>query len=484
MTTRSHPRRAADYQRMNDATATLIEKSIPAYNEELHRDMIQECMSVVDCAENLGLVYPKSSDEGESPFLKPWTIRNLHRERAYYTMKYSNPMIYHIPPLLGHLKRRLNVYQGRVAEYIPCYMMNLNRVVLAKLDPPYYDNIGDGVLGQLVLQGDRRMRLSSANVFMPGAARHRSLHHGADTVKAYFEHTWWHFPMPQGMRDTSCLHNLVYHSHNRVKQVVRLRKTLARVLKIGRRDTRTILNNGKAMACTHVLVSLLVDDGREPTSETRWILMRDAISQFVKKDCILNAVLVEPDISRQKFSVMTGHVGPPMQPIDGSILRTVVSVANWFAMRNAGPESSLTKVGSIEEVVERVEKIIDCNGGPDGVLDIPWKFSQGDIKRIIDGFCPLYVRVGGSVYHTPPPVASFALAKQFALLDNQLAVGAIVRMFDLIEPSVKKWKFNTTLSLIYKDNNPTSTSFPDALLTHVPRLAGESTLSRMVYCQI
>lgn len=483
MTARRLPR-TADYKREKDSTATLIEGSIPAYNERLLMDMIQECMSVVDGAEKLGLVDPKPSGDAESPFLKPWTIRNLHHERAYYTMKFSNPVIYHIPPLLGHLKQRLRMFRTSVAEYVPCYMMNLNRVVLAKFNPPYYDNIGDGILGQFVLQGGMRMRLSSANVFMPGAAQHRSLRCGPDTVKAYFAHAWWHFPLAQGMRDASCLHNLVYHYPSRVRQVVRLRKTLVRVLKIGRRDSRAILNNEKAVACAHVLASLLVDNGRTLASEKRWILMRDGMSSLVKEDHILNAILVEPDITQPKFCVMMGHIGSPMQFADGSILSTAVSIANWSAMRDAGPESSLTEVGSIEEVAERVEKTIGNNGGPEGVFELPWKFTHGDVKRVIDGFSPLYVRAGGTVYHTPPSVASFVLAKQPSLLDNQSAVGVIARMFDTVEPSAKKWDVNAIGSLIVKENKPSSASFSDALLAHVPRLAGESALSRMIYCQL
>ena len=482
MTERSISRKA-DYQRMNDATTTLIEKAVPAYSKQLHMDMIQECMSAVDGAEKLGLLDTKQSSDLDSPFLKPWTIRNAHGEPAYYTMKFSGPMIYHIPPLLGHLKIRLNVYPGRIAEYVPCYTMNLNRVVLAKFDPPYYDNIGNGILGQFVLQSGKRMRLSSANVFMPGGAQHRPLQHGGNVARMYFEHYWWHFPMARGMLDMSCMHNLVYHSHSRVKQVVRLRKTLLRVLKIGRRDSRIIINSEKPVDCIHVRVSLLVDNGMTLLPEKRWILARGSMASFIKEGSILNVVLVEPDIAQPNICVMMGHVGSPMQFADKSILSVAVSIASWSVMRDAGPESSLTRLGRVDEIVERVAKIIDNNSAPDSVLHIPWRFRQGDIKSVIDDFCPLYVRTKGEVFHTPPPVASFVLSTQPPLLNSRSAVGIIARMFGLVEPTVKKWKLDTVMSLIAGGKRTTSATFLDTLLTQVPRLAGESALFRMLHFQ-
>lgn len=287
--------------------------------------------------------------------------------------------------------------------------------------------------------------------------------------------------MARGIRDTSCLHNLVYHSHSRVKQVVRLRKTLLRVLKIGSKDSRFILNNGKTVACTNMHVSLLVDDGMTLSSEKRWILMRDSLSSFVKEGHIINAILVEPDISQRNFSVMIGHIGPPMQFTDRSILNVAVSIANWSAMRDAGPKSSLTMLGDINEITGRIAKTIDGDNSPDCVLEIPWRFNQGDIKGIIDDFCPLYVRTKGQVFHTPPPVASFVLSRQPSLLNSRSAVGTIVRMFDLVEPTLKKWDWDTVLHLAAGDKTTTSATFLNALLTQVPRLAAESALFRMLH---
>ena len=475
-------RRKAGYQRNNDATTTLIEKLIPKYNEQLQRDMIQECMAVVDGAQDVGILSTPSGDH-DSPLLKPWTIRNAHGEPAYYTIKFSDPVIYHIPPLLGHLKRRLKIFREQIAEYVPCYMMNLNRVVLAKFVPPYYDNIGDGIIGKFVLKAGRRMQLSSANVFMPGASQHEPISHGRKTAEMYFEHAWWHFPGASDVRDTSCLHNLVYHSNNRVKQVVRLRKTLLRVLKIGKMETRNILNDGRPVACMHVQVSLLVDNGRTLSSEKRWILMHRSVAEVVKEGHVINAVLAEPDLARPKLSIVMGCVGSPMQISDKAILSTAISIAIWTAMRDGGPESSLTKVGSIEETTERVAETVSNNDGPTKVLEMPWSLSQGDVKRIIDGFRPMYVRTGEWVYHIPPPIASFVLARQPALLDNYSAAYSIARMFDLVEPSVKGCKSKAIYSLIVKAKNEPRW-FPNALLAHVPALVGESAMSRMFYFHV
>lgn len=475
-------RRKAGYQRNNDATTTLIEKLIPEYKEQLQRDMIQECMAVVDGAQDVGILSNSSGDH-DSPLLKPWTIRNAHSEPAYYTIKFSNPVIYHIPPLLGHLKRRLNIFRGQMAEYVPCYMMNLNRVVLAKFVPPYYDNVGDGIIGKFVLKAGRRMQLSSANVFMPGASQHEPLSRGSKTVEMYFEHAWWHFPGTCDVRDTSCLHNLVYHSNNRVKQVVRLRKTLLRVLKIDKRETRNILNDGIPVACMRVQVSLLVDNGRALSSEKRWILMRSSVAEVVKEGHVINAVLAEPDLARPKLCIVMGYVGSPMQITDKAILSTTVSIAIWTAMRDGGPESSLTKVGSVEETTKRVAETVGNNDGPTKVLEMPWSLSQGDVKRIIDGFRPMYVRTGEWVYHIPPPIASFVLARQPVLLDSHSVTDSIARMFDLVKPRVKDWKNKAIYSLIVKAKNEPRWS-PDTLLAHVPALAGESIMSRMFYFHV
>lgn len=477
-------RKKADYQTKNDATTTLLEKMIPAFRKRLQQDMIQECIATVDSACKIGLV-DRSPGDYESPFLKPWTIRNLHGEPAYYTIKFSNPVIYYVPPLLGRLKWRIKTYQRRDIEYLPCYMMNLNHVILAKFDPPtdHYGSIGDGIQGQFALHKGKKMKFSSTNVFMPGSSQHQPLRQGTDVPSRYFEHSLWHFPGAGDTPDTSCRHNLVYHSGDRVKQVLRLRKTLLRVLKISRCDRRFILNNGRRVVCFHAQVSLLVDNGYKLSSEKRWVLIHGSMEPVVKEGTVINAVLVEPDLSHPEFSIVIGHAGLPMQITDESVLTTSASIAMWSMMRNAGPESSLTKVGDTIEIAEHVEKLIAENSRSAGIFEVPWNVGGRELKRIVDNLCPLFVRVEDQIYHTPPPVASFVLTASTSLLNDRSATGSLAQIFDLVEPSVSKWEQKAIYSIIYK-NKINATSFCNSLIAHIPRLTGESIISRMFNFQL
>ena len=470
----------AEYNQGNDLNTKLLEDIIPQYDHGLLVRMIQECKAVVEDAHELGLTHSNST---ESSGIVPWTIKGANGEPMYYTIKFTTPVAQYIPPAFASLHFRCRFAKTYDVEYIPCYLMNLNRVVLIRFYPKSYldtcGRIGSGLFRRLDFRGRQRVVLSSLNILLSGHAEECVQDSEQEVMRRCFEYCWWHPPSPKDMVDTSCMHNMVYHQSRRIKSVLQLRKTLLRVIKIHKMDRRNILPGGRAIKCVHADVAILVDDGKRIFSEKRSVLLSEDLLHSVKEDDIMNAIIAVQNIGRSKIFMVMGHAAGPMQLFD---VRSVLSLAMWKILQRRDVDSSLTRVGDLDKIVDLVSDILENNMAESDVFypGFAWKFTKNDAKKAIADIFPLYVCEENVVYQMPPAVIACLITTAPTALANMESVGAVARLFDLISADIAGWGKSARSALKPRKNeNAYLPSGMDHLLLCVPSVAAEVALSKI-----
>ena len=471
-----HTQRNSRYKQENNADRRLLEELIPKYNQSLLPDMILECKAVVEDAKMLGLV----SQDGRYPQIQDWTIRYARSEPAYYTTKFRS-MIQYIPSAFAPLHLRFRFARYKDVEYVPCYIMNANHVALAKFshnrsDPKTYDEIGTGRLHNLVLDKGAHMRLSSTNILLPGSAQERALDAGRNVVKMCFEHCWWHLPTTESTKMRLTAHDMIYHTQERVSGIIKMYKTLLRVTQIDKSDSRSLLPYEKPIECVRADVAMLVDDEGTIRSEKRHVLISKRVADSDLENKIVSATIASCD-KRPGTSIVVGITEYEV----GNVL-PILSLSMWDSMRRAKRDSSLTKIGSIDEIVYIASEILEASSSGFDVFypDFMWRIDRGGIRRRIkDSLFPLYVLEEGTAYHLPPAVIAFLLTSAPDLLRVHDSITAIARMFDLISPDTKKWRTAACDSLRIPSRDMESSPPIEQLLARMPSIAGEVAMSRI-----
>ena len=480
--TRGYDQKKAEYSQAGDIDTKLLQQVIPEYNQAIRNHMIQDCKAVVEDADRMGLKTQKSG-RGVSARIVPWTIKGAHGEPSHYTIKFAAPVMQYIPPAFALLRFRCKFTPESVVEYIPCYIMNLNRVALAKFyansGTTEYSRIGSGLFSRLDPGKGKRVTLSSTNILLPGSTKEHVQDSGQETIRKCFEYYWWHLPTPMSAEDTSCMHSLFYHTSKRIRGILQLRKTLLRIIKIHKPDARCIIPGGRVIECVRVSVALLVDDGKRIFSERRVMLMAKNASWSVKEGDIMNAIIATQNIRSPKVSMIVGHASPAIPPGDKM---PVMGLAMWDIIRHKEADSSLTLVGDMDEIVNRVSNILKDNALESDVFhpDFAWRFIRSDAKKAISDIFPLYAREGNLVYHLPPAVMSFLMTTAPHMLNRVESVSAITRLFDLVSANTKEWRKNAQTALdAHEFRDMSSSSGLNRLLSHMPTVAVEVALSKI-----
>ena len=103
------------------------------------------------------------------------------------------------------------------------------------------------------------MQLSSTNHLLLRDTKERVQGSLQDVIRKCFEYCWWHPPAPNGLRDMSCVHNMIYHTSAQVRGILQVRKTIIRIIRMHRSDMIRIIPDGKAVKSVSADVALLVD---------------------------------------------------------------------------------------------------------------------------------------------------------------------------------------------------------------------------------
>ncbi len=450
--------------------------------------MIQECGAIM---ENIQKLMPIASEKQRqnSIQIRPYTIKNNYGECAYYTIKFATPVIQYIPSAFKHLHFRFSNTIYNDVEYVPCYMLNINHVALLKIEQPknnpnVYDQIGSGLYSKFLFKGGKSMVLSSLNILHIGATKEHVIDLRQEDVKKCFEFCYWHPPTPMNMKDSSCIHNLIYHKNNLILDggVLQLRKTLLKIIKIQKEETLKILPRGKTLKCVYANVMLLVDDGKSLSSERCQLLLAEDVARSFKEEDIINAIIVTQNIKSSKRSVVIGSVGTIIKP--GNVL-PLLSIVLWKSLQNIAKDSSITKVGHIEEISDSVISTLQNNAAEESSIFYPifmWESNaKKTIKKLIQDLFPLYLLEKNTIYHLSPTMLSFILTSKPELLSNKEVIRHIVLLLDLLQINSHKWGKNPHSMLEItniRNQNPTS-PFLEALLQNLPMILNRITLSRI-----
>ena len=475
---RGQRRVRAAYNSGRDANTMLLERLIPQYDKGSQVNMIQECSRFLHKAQALDLA--RASDDKAASTIVPWTVRGAHHEPSFYTIEFSSPVVQYIPPVFASLHLRRWYSRQLDVEYIPSYLVNLNRVVLSKSylkrpSPNTQDTVGDGLFSRLDFVGGMRATLSSTNLLLPGGAKPQVQRSLQDAIRMCFEHCWWLPPAPGGWTDASFANNMAYHSSKRVTGIVKLHKTLVRIIGKSGSETIRIVPGGKAVRCVNADVALLVDDGKDLLSERRRMLMTEGAASSVAEGTVMNAVIAVQDIGNPKTSLIMGHATGAMRP---GCVQPAVSLSIWQILRGLRIDSGLTFVGETSVITEHVSRMLDNNTAESGVFypDYIWRFTRNDAERQIDDLFPLYVREGSSIYQMPPAVISFLAASGPDVLPQ--AARSIPQLLNLVSPDAGKWG-GKAQSALEAHMAGGATSWLARLLSSIPIIAAQAGLTRI-----
>lgn len=468
------------YNQGNDINTKLLQGAIPRYDRNLLDAMINECGFIVDRVDGIRSV---SYSDARDPYARivPWTIKNVYKRHAFYLLKFTTPVIRHVPTgfQILHFKFRdeLSGY-----EYIPCYLLNINHVALAKSYVSKHDPLNkmrEPLFSEFGFSGGRSMELSSLNILLPGSTQKYVQDSRHSVISKCFENCYWRLPAPINHKDLSHIHNLIYHTNSDVKDILQLRKTLLRIIKIDRDESHSIACYTDPVECVRAEVVLLVWDGEKIVSDRRRMLVTKSVVSSAKEGELINAIVVMRDAKSRGIPMVVGNAGKSIQAGDA---RLVLALVMWNILQCMYVDSSLTSVGDIEEISDRVADVIASNAGESRVFypDSAWKFTKNDAERMISDLFPLYIREGRTVYQLSPTILSFLLATAPSLLDERKHVSAIVRMFDLVTANAGKWDPAVRSTVTVREFPFSSTASDlDLLLAYMPVIATHMAYSRI-----
>ena len=472
------------YHQNNEFTRKLLEELVPRYDRRLLADMMVECKRVMcDGCKNKARI-----SGGSRILLEFWTIRGAHREPAYFTARFSMPVVQYTPPCFEPLHTMLTYTRHRTVEYIPCYMVNLNRVVLAKILHKGRDpggacrDVGGGLYNMAVHLKGIPMKLDSANILLGGGTRDRGVEAGRDAIRRCFELCWWCLPPAKaGTAVPAPVQNMIYHTNLAIQNVTRLQKTLLRVVRISGESPRPIeIVRNKPVEYVKVDVALLVDDGRQVTSEFRRDMLWTAgVMQSVSEGDVLG-VLIAEDVKR-RMPVVVGRIGEPVKEGD---LKPLLGVILWRLLRGIGKDSSLTKAGDIGEISGLVSGIVKDNSTETGLF-YPyedWNRSARNIKRSIEGLFPLYVRKNDEVHQLSPAVLSFIASTLPGLLEMREPIHSIVDILRILKTGVRQEEKESApvLDRTRFQTGCAAEEFPGLFLENLPSIVNGMVYSRMI----
>ena len=417
---------------------------------------------------------------------KPFTIKFLHGETAYWTITFSQPVIQYVPECFRFITKNILYHfsKGKWLEHVPSYIPNINHVTMNTNyndgNEEFGNNTG-GIFAKYTYDKNIPMTFYSFNILMRWYAVKKYLDDSAhDYIKRCFEMYYWRMPTPQNQDDGSCINNLIYASTSKIREIIVLRKTLIKILEIEKRtESRNLLEKNVRGKFAKVL--LLTDDGIKITTQQKRIFLLDHIADSLKEQDIINAVLAQIGSREKKIgTVMIGQIGNIVKPND---LQTLVSLILFKLMQNPENFSSPTKIITTEKLQFETTKTLQNNPIFFASMfgwgkDLPKKISSA-----IENLFPLFFEDAGDIYQLSPAVVSFISTIAPKMLQNKKFVLLIAKLFDTLKMNANFWGRSAITKLRMSDNygeiQGDYSTFANTLLNITPRL-----INRIVYSRV
>jgi len=455
----------------------LLEEYLPKFDKLLTQRMLVETNALKDQLQRFVITTEPPS----------FTIKDFHRETAYWTITFSQPVIQYVPECFRFITKnfRYHYEKGQWLEHVPSYISNINHVTMNTLynhRNNEFTNNTDGIIKKYIFEKNTPMTFYSFNTLLKWHAIKKSLDESAhDIIKKCFEVCYWRLPTPfiPNHDDGSCINNLIYASTSKVLEILILRKTLVKILEIdGRIQTRTLLENTIRGRFAKVL--MISDDGVQIVTQQKSIFLLEHIADSLGEQDVVNGVLVQIGTrEKRKGMVMIGQIGEMVKPEN---LETVISLIMSRLMQNIEDYSSPTKITTISNLEFETTKIIQSNPRFfEGMLgwgkDLPKKISNA-----VEKLFPLFFENDGEILHIPPSIMTFIATSASKYLENKKFLLLIAAYFDTLQINANTWgerpKTKLRLSDNYEEIQNDFTPFANTLLNVTPRLINRIIYSR------
>ena len=452
----------ADYKTYG-RSEDLLEKHLPAYDNKLVQAMIPEARRQMELIRR----FMVNAEPAQ------FTVKFMHGEAAYWESQFRLPVIQYVPKCFRFIIKNFVFLwrKGSYLECVPSYIPNVNHIALLnsynQQQPEFTDNTEDAIK-KYVYDDRTPMQWSSLNNLLKW--NHKPAYLSDDvhsTVKMSFELCYWCLPSPD-VSEFSCINNLIYHSHERIHNVLMLRKTLVKVLKIDDEKTeRSIFYTtkkqsklvGKYIDVRHAEVLVLCcDDGMDISSKKERVYLTKDVADSVEAGDIFNAVMVmgrmpAPD-SKIYTPFVVGKIGKTVKRGD---VKCILALELWRMLRTLEDDTSLTLVTSLSQASAKVTEIVRSNSemfsyenfSPEMVgwtRDLPKK-----ISKCIEEMFPMYQIDGENIYQLSPIIMSFLACSQPELLQSREAVMKIMKLFHLPKANQKDWASSAKMKLRTSD---------------------------------
>ncbi len=457
----------------------LLEEHLPAFDKTLGRNMLIEANVLKDQLRRFVL-------KTEPP---SFTIKDFHRETAYWTITFSQPVIQYVPECFSFItwNTRYRATNNQWLEHVPSYIPNINHVSMYtnyNYRNSEFENNIDGILRKYVFEKNTPMTFYSYNILLKWYAVKKSLDESVyDIIKKCFEMFYWRLPTPfvQGVDDGSCINNLIYASTSKVLEVLVLRKTFVKILEIDERSqTCTLLT--KTIRGRFAKVQMISDNGTNILTNHKNIFLLEHIADSLGEEDVVNAVLVQiGSREKRKVMVMIGQVGQVITPDN---LQAIVSLVVSRLSQHIEDYISPTKITTVDKLEFEITRMIQSNGRFfEGMLgwekDLPKKISHA-----IENLFPLLLEENGDVYHVSPGLISFISILDPNVLQNRKFLLLITKLFDTLKIDANSWEKRPKSKLRLSDNYAEiQDSFPDfanTMLNITPRLVNRIVYSRIL----
>lgn len=412
-----------------------------------------------------------------------------------FRIKFSLPVL-----LLFHVStrhsRELHGYFKPLAQdftvpsaFIPTYNCNLNHLTLLKTSmfekTRSWFGLNEGeeeeyICKKMVSEKETPMSQSSMNFLLQENSIQENVSASvAKNVMNCFENFYWRPPlMLNADFKYSTIHNMIYHSWHRIFSSHRIYKTIAKIndlqknrysFRFGRKKITFVWGNASI---------LFQDDQRFYNKDTNLAIAEPDASRIGKGD-VVNCIIDRPifsQLARPPKTILSGVVG---NTIDSTDLKSLIAITIWKKMQEIDEKTQLCKVGYLKDIKSQVQHLIHSNRKVfDQFQNI---YFDECFRKSLNDLYPLILEKDEIVYHVPPPLMSFLLAKEIPIFESKESLVKLLELVDLITPDthfgvITKLRFSKLGEEVQM--GPCKTHW-ESILENLPRIANRIYYSRI-----
>lgn len=409
----------------------ILEELMPEFDKFMTRKMMVNSIYMRD---DMEMFAPSPGDFDIQ-------IRSI-KDQSCFRIRFTLPvlLLFHIST--NYLREVHGYYRNQnftfPIGFLPAYNCNMNHLTLLRSyektfqwfttsrsnqDEDYFCKIFSNEKGEKMEQSSLNFLLQN-NSIAGVVSRDDS-----DLIKKCFEFLYWRPPLEDFRYRYSTIHNFVYHSTSRIFSTHRIYKTLIKIQDIG--NKRYPFGNPKKFDYVEAKVLIMCQNEKDMffKSANLWIAEPDA--SRLKPDDIVNCVLDKPVLPRASNVPLTIHgiVGPVIESVE---LTSPISCIIWKNLHKIDQDMKICELGTLDQIKDQVLNFVKQNPK---VFGEEWQ-KNFNVKYLesLKKFHPIVLESEGLVYHIPPPLLSFILARKINILGSKNDLITFLKFVDLINP--------------------------------------------------